>query len=316
MVRIKPLDTSGVKFKVIQYDSGEMPIYMPNEIFKDLNKALTKPPHIAFAYCYYYMTVYLYRYCKHINTSPFFSQADIKQFLGYDRNYQGVNYIIKNGGVLDKIGYTLTTTDFPVRWCMDGRSVEFETKSTVVEYDYYEDIRQHFMNSKNYRVKLPIRAFYRDRKALQDYYQNGTFYDVDNTHRINPYVFIRAMQNEDIGVIGFYLYSYLKRNCDMFEWFDVSLEKLSDETGIKTTSLVKYLTNLEKYSYIDVIHNPYVFDMPFENRRPSSYKINDEAGISDEPRKKGTRVVMSHETYNQIYGDNFSDEPNPFAELD
>lgn len=64
----------------------ESKVFLPNEIFDDLQGYITNGTHLAYAYSYYYLTHFLYRNCKYLNTEVF----------------------------LDEIGYTESTKNIPL----------------------------------------------------------------------------------------------------------------------------------------------------------------------------------------------------------
>src|SRR5690606_36182906 len=99
----------------------------------------------------------------------------------------------------------------------------------------------------NFRSKYPVRAFNRyifDPDMKEDYeqgYEDGTFFEVDNTHLIPFESFLFCMSNKELGCIGFYLYSFLKSKNQLFKsGYDIPLEELESVTGVKGRTLDKY----------------------------------------------------------------------------
>lgn len=88
-------------------------MFLPNEIFDDLQGYITNGTHLAYVYIYYYLTHFLYRNCKYLNTEVFLDGNAIKQVLGYAESNRTMNYISKKGGLLDEIGYTESTKNIP-----------------------------------------------------------------------------------------------------------------------------------------------------------------------------------------------------------
>jgi hypothetical protein len=261
------------KFAFISNTERQQYIYMPNEIFIDLHKAYIKeqlksPSHIAFAYSYYFFIILLYRYCYYGIEE--FTQAKIKECLGYAPNYQSIDYLIKKNGVLDQLGYTKTTKDYPVNWDLSEFGLEFETWSEIKSN--YKDIKT-YLNDRNFKIKYPIKAFHRTKESFQDNNPDGTFYDIQNTHGIKIDTFIEIMDNEQLGTTGFYLYAYLKYKNDIYkDGYCKSLENLEEETKIKHTTLIKYLKMLEEHFFLIVTRQPYIINANGEELNPNIYK--------------------------------------------
>ena len=225
-------------------------IFMPNEIFDDLHNAMgtKKASHIAFAYSYYYFITYLYRYSMYGMES--YTQSRIKSELGFNAKYKEVDYIIKKGGVLDQIGYTRTTTDYPVLTITErelGYDFNFMMKSEL-------DLSS--VNDRNFKIKYPIKAFYRE---AGDDYLSGTFYETANTHKISIETFSKAMQAKGIGCDGFYLFALLKMKNETHSHLEdykggyyITIEILSKLSKIKTRTLYPLIEALEANGFISV----------------------------------------------------------------
>jgi hypothetical protein len=200
--------------------------------------------HVAFAYSYYYFISWLFRYCKYDKV-----KVDVKltkQSLGYHKDNKDINYIIKKNGVLDEIGYTLSSIDYPIVWELDGE-LEFTYLS-----DLDSDIKKILMdvNGRNYKIKYPVKGLWRTDESAKEGYQDGTFFDVSNTHMIPFEVFIYCMEN-DLGVLGFYLYSYLSYRCQWFEEFNSSVERISETIGYSINTTERYISKLFSHQLID-----------------------------------------------------------------
>ena len=200
---------------------------MPNEIFIDLQNGFTEyieqenkknqndgkrlislsPSHIAFAYSYYFYICYLYRYAVYKNGIVTHTQGRIKSVLGYNPEYRNLDYIIKNNGLLDRIGYTESTKQIPIGYSGWDK---FESRSVYnLEFEFFDSKISDVSLPKNFKIKRPLKAFYRDEEAKLEDYFSGTFYEVDNTHQISFDAFSRCMENDKLGVCGFYLYGFL-----------------------------------------------------------------------------------------------------------
>jgi hypothetical protein len=225
---------------------------MPNEIFEDLNTNIENVNHRAFAYCYYYYVTYLYRYCKY-QADQKNTQADIKQFLGYSPVQKKVDYIIKKDGVLDLIGYTLTTTNYPVNWYVD--------ENHLLRFDTISEVKSKatipIISDRNFKVKYPLKCFHRTDESEKECIIDGTFFEVSNTHLIDFDSFKFMMGCEDLGVNAMYICAYLKYKNDKFEKYQVSFSNLAKELDISKTTLAKYIEKLEDHGFLKIYHQKF-----------------------------------------------------------
>jgi hypothetical protein len=260
----------------LNYDSKESPLYMPNEIFDDLQKGVNKRKYIPFAYSYYYLISWLYRYTKYGSVE--IENKILKSILGYSSTYTEIDYLIKKNGILDQIGYTLTEKDYPTSWLYDG-DLEFTLLS-----DFNEDIQKLMKGtrSRKFAIKYPIKAFHRNgNQEIID----GTFYEFDRTHLIPFEVFLFCMSKKEIGVTGFYLWSYLKMKNQLHkQGYDISIGDLSDETMIPRSTLCEYLGKLRGYRMIDCYYNQEFFCLALkeDDRKANTYVTNERRQFSDE----------------------------------
>lgn len=234
-------------------------IFMPNEIFQDLT-CIDKSTHRAFAYAYYYYTCYLYRYALFNQSDDSkITQKDIKQKLGYNPNEKRIDYIIKKGGVLDTIGYTQTTTDYPLMYVWDEGN---EEPQFITINEYKSDLKANdsdvLINDRNYKIKFPVKAFFRTPEDNQNGNLNGTFYQIQNTHRIPYAVFEELMTCKELECAGFYFYAYLKMKCDAFQGnYKRSLYYIGEELGFSKATTNKYLKALEERSLLATDHKTF-----------------------------------------------------------
>jgi len=105
--------------QLLQFNEHESKIFMPNEIFGDLQKNIDNPSHIAFAYSYIYFVTWAYRYAKYGTVNELIDQKFIKKILGYNPTYKNLDYLIKKDGILEQIGYIRTEKDFPIAYSYD-----------------------------------------------------------------------------------------------------------------------------------------------------------------------------------------------------
>jgi hypothetical protein len=296
--------------RLLQYNSFkgyESDLFMPNEIFTDLKNHIENTPHIAFAYSYTYLVTWLYRHFKYTNVKAGgLTNSDIKEILGYKPETRSVNKLITKNGLLDKIGYTETTRNFPVSVTVEDGSLEFTTVSEIDDKSNpaysYEGSTEKIMRTNipnNYTIKYPVKAFKRTLiRADNELELEGTFYDVDYTHNIPFEVFMYSMSNEDIGCTGFYLYAYLKHKNDIYaNGYDVSLENLANETGIAERTLDKYLGMLKGYKMIEFQHNQEFFVIGLKDRKPNTYTTNEYISFKDKPVPFQTIPIIKKKDY-------------------
>lgn len=223
-------------------------VYLPNETIYDLQLHIENSSQTAFAYSYLYYITYLYRYCDYIDENgEKVTQRRIKEYLGYSPKNKKLDYIIKKGGILDTLQYTLTTTDYPLQFLYDSNNlISFETIA-----DYKDNIKN--INDRNFKVKYPIRAFHRSPRAILSRSLTGTFYDVSNTHRIDYDAFKGILENPKLGCVAFYIYGFLKQKNNMFRsGYQRSFEKIGLELSMSDKTVRKYIDLLEEYGYLRV----------------------------------------------------------------
>ncbi len=179
--------------ELLQYDDEEKHesyLFMPNEIFKDLQKGLNsvKPisneekeieyievkgqtrkkrgkskgasiNHVTFAYSYIYLVTWLYRYAKYGKGKVTIKKEHLKKILGYGAKTQEVDYLIKKNGVLEMMDYIRTTTDFPL------------------EYHYSNEYRYEMMDTDIVPGELTFTTFleYKEKDERGEYLNGGSY---------------------------------------------------------------------------------------------------------------------------------------------
>lgn len=231
-------------------------IFMPNEIFADFRSSFNNATHISFAYSYYYLVSYLYRYVKY-STKSIYSQKLLYNYLGHSYETKNLLSITKKNGKLDEIGYTETTTDYPIMCDYDENSKPIFTTIKKYKKDdiYHDGLGIIYDNGydRNFKVKYPVKGFFRDQESKEDGFYNGTFYEIENTHEVPIGRFIKAMQIPDVGTMGFFLYSFLLRKNDMHkDGYHAPRSVISTETLFSERTISKYIAILEEYRFIDI----------------------------------------------------------------
>lgn len=255
--------------ELLEYNELESKLFIPNEIFSDFKSLGEKgSSHVAFAYSYYYLISWLYRYAKYGNKK--IDVGMIKEILGYYSKNKKIDYLIKKDGVLDQLGYTFSDTDYPIGWNYD------ESLSFTMLSDLDDDSKKMLRidRGRNYKIKVPVKGIWRDNESEKEGYENGTFYEIENTHMIPFEVFMECMEDEELGVIGFYLYGYLKYRCQWHGEYNSSVERIAEDVGMKFKATEKYLKLLHDRMMIQQIKNECV---RYEDRyvqKAHTYKVN------------------------------------------
>lgn len=281
------------------YNNKESKLFMPNEIFDDIQASGIKNKHIPLAYSYYYLVSWLYRYAKYGVINGLDNKV-IKQILGYSPTYPEIDYIIKKNGLLDTLRYTSTTKDFPILWAYEDKILSFDLLS-----DFEEDVQKVIkqQHSRKYTVKYPVKAFYRSKESEEDHYEDGTFFEVDNTHLVPFEVFMFCMSKKELGCTGFYLWSYLQMQNQKFAGgYDVSLDDLASEVKIARSTMCEYLGSLREYEMIKCQHNQDYFCLALSNeeKKANTYVTCDWNSFSEQKRKVSRMKVISVKEYEKI----------------
>jgi hypothetical protein len=274
----------------LQYQEKESHLYIPNEIFNDFRVLHDKgSSHVAFAYSYYYLISWLYRYCKygHLNIDV----KMIKGILRYNSTYKKLDYLIKKNGLLDEMGYTLSSTDFPYSWDFNDGDIEFHLLSGLDVDDRKRILDQ---KGRNYKIKVPVKGLWRNQESEQEGDYNGTYYDISRTHLVEFEIFTECMSKNELGCVAFYLYGYLKWKCGMYDGYDVSYKQMEKETGINYRTLERYLDEMKKNNMIICSSSNFVIGARNEDRKSNTYYVNDVGlfGMTPMSMKKGKVITL------------------------
>lgn len=276
--------------EILNVGEHEHKVFMPNEIFTELKgyenddgvfiegfydkegkkiNEFKSSTHIAFAYTYVYLSHYMYRYCKYYtlwnNSVDGHKPIDeSKRILGFPSKSTSYTYITKKGGLLDRLGYIRKESDKPISCVQYEHEYSNGKKVWMIDDFVYEsEYKENYSNSKNRKINYPVKAFYRGAWAEEDGYMNGTFWEIENTHLIDVDIFIYCMADKNLGVEGFYLYSFLLYQNDKFKnRFTCSIENLVTLTGLSIEIVKKQLRNLEQRNMITNNHMPFCINKP------------------------------------------------------
>ncbi|MBP0725202.1 hypothetical protein J5Y03_08345 [Bacillus sp. RG28] len=316
-------------------------VFIPNQFFKDLIECNEFKPkiskikthegtvntyekeananHIAFAFCFVYMISYLYRYANYIyykgEEECFIDDKLIYMLCGTSptsRGKDGVSYITKKDGLLERLGYSVKEDDFPIDYVyyvdVFG-NVDYSFPDFILYSKVKYDLPTGY-NKYNKKINYPIRAMHYDKESESANTLDGYFYDVQYSTEIKINVFTYCMARKELGKLGFYLYAYLKSRCDYFyattdrKGYVRTLQDLSEDTGIGKSVLSKLLTVLEEHNMIFNSHNHYVIGLPKGKKvPPNTYITFDfEDFYKYEKKSVETRKVVSYEYYDSKVG--------------
>lgn len=290
--------------KIINANENNYPIYMKNELFELLGNCeeletgdKRKYKYSAEAYCYLYFITYLYRNVKYYDVEEPMNNDLIKQVLGYNKKYEGLNFMIKKDGVLDQLGLTETVkmNEIPFMFNETEDGLEFLTYS---EYDPTGDFLREIQSVSNLvkygnraTAKLPLQGLV-DEDGLE-----GTFFfkenpsAIDNTHKVDIKVFALCMTNKDLGCTAFYIYNYIQYlQGANGGWAEVSLETMSRRLGIGNKARDKALNNLKAHQLIEFIGKNFYIGRKSEGS--NQYKVLGAENYSKEKVDFSKRKVI------------------------
>ncbi|WP_141521753.1 helix-turn-helix domain-containing protein [Bacillus cereus] len=162
--------------------------------------------------------------------------------------------IVKDGGLLEQIGYIKTATDYSVTTIHDGETGFVE--GFLMASDIREMVhRKELVPYRGVRVKMPTTLLERskvilDNEAGRNF--DGTLYKVENTFNIQYEIFESIIKNPKLGCNRFLVYSILKSLCKNKKQLDISQNELSSLYKINKDTIQRYLLSLEKENYIEV----------------------------------------------------------------
>lgn len=230
-------------------------ISMPNEIFSDL--ALTSSiriwKHRAFAFSFYYFISYLWRSNIHhyLGDKMQVSQMKLKYYITGTKESPTYDYLVKNNGVLCKLGYTQRIFDIPVEY-------QFYKKN-LVHIKMLSELKEEGIEGESLPKKLmihkPLKGYYKYPKIKGDNSDNeldGHFFSQNETFKIKAETFLAIISTKDLGFGGFYFYCYLRflQEVRKGNSFKKSKEEISQALGINLQLIQQYTSRLKKMKLI------------------------------------------------------------------
>lgn len=218
--------------------------------------------HKTFAFSYYWLVSYLWKYSKYGSIK--IDTQDIKTILGI-ANEKRMDYIIKKNGLMDSVGLTETTRNFPICTSFDDYGVI--NVSTLSDFD--EEDAKYFLSLFNsrYTCKKPLLQYERNGKA-------GMMFSRDDVFSISILEFTRCVLCPEIGFDGFYIYAYLKFREKMLGGSAVKIcyTKLESEIGYKHRKIRTLIQNLVSANMIQIVHQEKKEGEDYRLARINSYK--------------------------------------------
>jgi hypothetical protein len=263
-------------------------VAIPNSIFEILTKdeelMSKKAPDVAVAYTYLYSVTWFYRNAKYgVMDGKATDIGAIKNVIGLSPINKDFNYVIKKGGVLDRLGLTKTLTykEAPVEiiWNegLEG-FVTWQERENMKHPKQIDDEKEMGITPNNKRKQIKYPVFALENKDGE--YGEGTFWNWENTHTVPIEVFIECMTNDYLGCTAFYIYAYLYSRCGMNGGrIEVSLEKISAVTGVRDSSRDKALDNLKKFNLIKCFASDYIIGKGDLETPANTYMVVSEANL-------------------------------------
>lgn len=273
------------QLKNLEYLYGDdVSVQIPNEIFKTLSlhikdkKGRTSIQQTSFAYAYLVTVALLYKYAHFvdIDNDTYIQNADIKELLGYSRTTKTVDHIIKKEGVLDQIGLTMTTKDYPIRFTtLDEEKInniplrEIVTINDIDDTDINYNIIKSIVKNFNYTIKEPTFLFEYNGG-------NGTLYEYSNTHKVTIKELLTFISNGNLDNIDMYMYFYFKSKCKGLEGDSraLKLKFISNELGIGFDAFYAHLEVLKRIGFLEVEHIGWVMGYVEVGLEGNEYHFN------------------------------------------
>lgn len=245
-------------YRKLEYKSEfESFVNISSNIFKIISsnkEKFSSPRHIALTYAYNYFLTWLYRYCKHelieMNCNTTITET-VKVALGMSKNYKCVDYILKKDGVSDSIGLTQTVSvlETPSTWYLD----DDEFLHLINRKEYYESMLDFKIDEKvkNKKSKKPLLAT--EIRIIDNEEYGGTFNDKRMSFTVDFNIFIYCMERKELGLYGFYIYSFLKMQSFKYGGkFTLSRKYISEKTGLNELAIKRTMSELRQHNMINV----------------------------------------------------------------
>lgn len=256
-------------YTLLSHYGDDASVQIPNELFSVLADGIknrgekSNVQQVAFGYSYTALisTLYKYPFFLDVENECYIQNGDIKEFLGYSRTTKSINRIIKKNGILDEIGITTTTKDYPLFFLTstDEEINDIPVRdyyclsdlSSTEEINHLSGLAKNIIQNRNYVVKKP--TFLLEAYGEREY---GCLYDYSNTHTVTAKELIFFFTHEHLNVIDFVVYCYLKSKCKGMPQNKkkIPLRRITSEIGTDEKTLYVYLKRLKDVGIVKVDH--------------------------------------------------------------
>ncbi|MGQ7276621.1 hypothetical protein ACT91Q_01490 [Brevibacillus thermoruber] len=295
--------------KLLQVN-GQEKVYLPNSIFTELKRAMVgheknkSSKHIPFAYAYVFIISYLWRYAKFgSSTNDYdYTEKELKRLLGVNEVSKGFDYITKKGGILEQLDYIRKESDYPVSVKLDDNNLlEFTMYSEIIDYIPHE-LKQ---SRRNRKVNFPVRGYYFCPESEEDDYEDGYFFEIENTHEVSIETFLHCMSKEDIGLEGFYVFQYLSYQSNNGKRFwNCPQNYFESEFGINAKMVREKIKALEAYNMIENTHELMILGLPADVKAfANGYSVIESTYWRETKKEVPKRKVMNYKRALREFGD-------------
>jgi hypothetical protein len=171
--------------------------------------------------------------------------------LGYNPDYKDIDYIIKKDGLLDKFGYTVSTSDHPIEFKRDN--LLGDIIRTISEYNKDDD--KYRGTSHRQQIKLPVKCMHRTRRDLKNNELTGTYFYSDNAIKLEYKTFMDIIKNKELGCSGFLIYLFIRKH---YQGLMMGYENIANNLLMTKMTVINKIKILKDLGYINVkIHRSY-----------------------------------------------------------
>lgn len=216
------------------------------------NNKLKKSHDRVIVFGYWWLINYLWKYAKYGQYE--IGVKDIKNMLHISTSTKVYDYIFKKDGLLDNEKWTDYETNYPIAYRYDG-NIEYKMLNDLDEFtkDGFKKSR-----NRNYFVKKPIAAYVRfSKQGRSEIVKDGTLWSKDDVFTLSVKEFRLCTENKVLGLLGFYLYAYIKLQYKLFgkRVVGITYDQFEKVTGYKERKIREVLFELENIGLIKIIRN-------------------------------------------------------------
>lgn len=245
-------------------------VFLDHDLFDRFHDLNLNWRQTAYAFAYYYFHLWAYRYAKYqLADDSYLNNTFINKLFRQGDKIRAMSGLIKKGGILEQSRLLETTADFPVSWkYTDEDGLSLMMLEDLTEGDH--TIKARMGVPHKYAVKRPVSGFQREKRE-------GVYFDVSNTLHVEFEAFLYCLENEDIGVTGFYLYCFLA-HLNFREGGSMvykSPEGFSKSLNASSMTIRRLLLKMRDYNMVSCDVKDYVKTGDKSKRRPNGYIVNE-----------------------------------------